>query len=128
MTVNLDARRSVWQRGRHGVSEGPGAGGTARESGTAEIARNKEGEPLVVIRPENPEPALTAAAVALANDDNELFQRIPEESGPYCFVGYYGKHKDGLYVVDKDGNVVDTIKPGDSIVSKKALTFQKASS
>lgn len=68
--------------------------------------------PIVVIRPTNPDFAIQLANRSLNENDGELFQKIIE-SQDYTYRGFLGRnHK----IVNENGVYQELVKPGDSFV------------
>ena len=95
-----------------------------------EILRTDDGQKMVVIRPRTPLLAQTAvamASVAVAHDDESVFNRIPNEIGEYVFEGFLARGaRNRLCIVNEDGSYRGELRPGDSFVGHEDL--QKNSS
>ncbi len=75
----------------------------------------KDGKPTMVMRPRDPEKAIRIAKECAEQNDTERLANLMEEVGwPYLFVGYLSQSGS---VVDEKGNVVDTMQPGDSLMT-----------
>lgn len=72
------------------------------------------GRPLMVVRPDDPAEAVKRAQAALKANDSEALSAIVADL-PHVFVGFYGEDKRS--VLDEAGNVLGTIKPGDSFIT-----------
>ena len=94
----------------------------------------KDGKPLLVVRPSDPELAIRLAQEAIENTRDPdkqteaavAFLNLPalaEAKGvTYTFVGYLAKKRNGkgACVVDEGGNVLGAVVAGDSIVTLHA--------
>lgn len=84
----------------------------------------RDGKPMMVIRPSNPQLAILLANEAQRTQNQEAFTNLPayaEKKGiTYTFVGYLAKRPGGTAcVVDKDRKVVSECLPGDSFVTER---------
>jgi len=86
-----------------------------------------DGQPMLVVRPSNPELALKLAEKAVEEQDADLFASLPDTveqaGGEYTFVGYLasrlGSLKGSRCIVDDKGAYVGEIQAGDSFISQK---------
>ena len=81
----------------------------------------KEGKPVQVIRPSDPEKAIRIAKETIATNDVERFKNLPDEvmgekNDPYTFVGWLSKTANGD-ILGVNGQVIDHCKPGDSFMT-----------
>ena len=94
----------------------------------------KDGKPLLVVRPSDPELAIRLAQEAIENTRDPdkqteaavAFLNLPalaEAKGvTYTFVGYLGKRPAGTTcIVDKDLRVVGELVRGDSFITEKSV-------
>jgi len=76
----------------------------------------RDGLPLMVIRPADPEKAIRIAKEAAEANDAERLANLVDEVGAdtYTFVGY-ATH--GKRIVDESGKPIGETQPGDSFVT-----------
>jgi len=75
----------------------------------------RNGRPMLVIRPDDPEKAVRIAQETANANNIARFKGLPEEVGEYTVVGYASE--DARKIVDKMGNVIGEIKRGDSFIT-----------
>ncbi len=84
-----------------------------------------DGEVIVVARPTHAELAVTLATQAVdggAAAWRVLQDRLTEECGPYTFAGYLSAREvEPRELLDSQGSVIDTMKPGDSMLRKSEM-------
>lgn len=78
-----------------------------------------DGKPLIVIRPKNPALAIQIANLAVKNNDSDLFESLPAKVEDYTVIGFLAQGGKGA-VIDIDGKVVGSVKPGDSFVTRNS--------
>ena len=86
------------------------------------VARAPDGHTyLAVIRPDKPEIPLAIAKEAAEQNDGLRIDNLPMEAETkgvsYTFAGWLCV--DGEHVLDDDGQDIDKMQPGDSIISFK---------
>lgn len=80
------------------------------------------GKPMSVIRPKNADLALELAKKAHQTNDGDLLDRLPFEVNEYTFVGWMAATPG--YVVDRDGEIIDVLKSGDSFMGFECDQFE----
>lgn len=75
----------------------------------------RNGRPMLVIRPDDPEKAVKVALETADANDVTRFKGLPEEVEDYTVVGYASE--DAKKIVDKMGNVLGEIRRGDSFIT-----------
>lgn len=73
-------------------------------------------EPLIVIRPADPELALRLVKDCVETNDPELFAKIVLQEQDYTYRGFLGKNGK---ILDENGRYLELLKPGDSFVTVK---------
>lgn len=81
---------------------------------------HRDGKALAVIRPSDPSLALQLAHLAMKTQDKNLFGEMLTKQD-YTFAGYASS--DGsINLLDENGSLVDTMRPGDSLIEADAFT------
>lgn len=84
------------------------------------IATTQDGEPLCVLRPDDPEAAIAAANKAVEDQDLQAIQAAGDAQTGFTFVGYLAQGQN--LAVDENGFFAGKLQPGDffSTVKDKA--------
>jgi hypothetical protein len=87
------------------------------KTGKEHLFAHDLGRRLAFLRPAKPEVSLALGRKAMETNDGSLLEQLPEEAGPYTFVGWVSA--DGKQALDDEGEVVGKPEAGDSIVTLK---------
>ncbi len=83
-----------------------------------------DGQPIVVLRPQDPGRTVSLAMDALRRQDEGLYRRAAAgDNGPCVFLGYLARRK-GRDVIVFEGSEDKPFEPGDIITSPDHLSVQ----
>lgn len=94
----------------------------------------EDGNPICIARPADPKRAMELVGETLKDPNSDhhfnmntdkdawekLQKKLNEECGPYTFVGYLATGGGGK-ILDQFGEVIDEMRPGDSIMHPSAF-------
>lgn len=84
-----------------------------------DVLRWPNGEPMIVVRPENPRLVVALAQIAVNHDSMEALRQTSE--GDHVFLGFLVR-RDGMpFAVDSEGENAIAVEPGDLFVEPDSL-------